>query len=169
MKPNNLLQNYKDIPDSLPITIKRILRKEDGQKKFDIKINQVKKSIKNGLTITQAISKVFNVSIMTAFNWQRHAESEMEKGKTDTPLLRLFNASYHAEGILLEKLTCKRLDKIFEEDNETLLRDAIKDYGKLPDKKEVDVNFKPKDTFKVLLSAKTDDDSDESKNERERL
>ena len=163
MKSNNLLQNYKDIPDSLPTTIKRILLKEKGQEKFDIKINQVKRSIENGLNITQAISKVFNISIMTAFNWQKIAESEMEKGKTDTPLLRIFKASFQSEGLLLEKLTSKRLDKIFSEDNETLLRDAIKDYGRLPDKKEVDVNVKPKDTFKVLLSAKTDNDNNDDK------
>ncbi len=44
MKRENRLKNFNDIPESMPHTIDRILTQNGGQRKFDERVEKVKKS-----------------------------------------------------------------------------------------------------------------------------
>ena len=161
MKPDNLLINYEDVPEKLPMTIKRILSEPNGTRTFNTKLKNLKKAIDDGLTTLQAVCLIFEITESTAIIWRQTAVKELEKGKTSTPLIHIFSAGSKSEYELLRKLKRKRLDKIMDEDNETLLRDAIKSYETINTKNELEINTPEDKELKILVSKKIEDNDDE--------
>ncbi len=140
MKRENLLKNFKDIPELFPSTIKQILRGENGQRDFDVKVERVRRATKDGLTTTEAVALAFGVTILTVKKWKKAVEKEMLDGKTDTPLLAIFTAGIKSELELYNKVARIRTRKILEEEDHGFIRDYMKEYRGEKSKHEVELS-----------------------------
>lgn len=156
MSAEKTLANFNDIPESFPRMFKQILEEENGQELFDKKIAQVKKAVKDGLTTNQAIALVFKISPSTVRRWEQAAITEWNDGKTDTPLIAVFSAGISEEYDLVRNLKKKRLDIIEEENDTSLLKDAIKPYDKSETRNGMEISS-PNDTdLNIIIGKMTD-------------
>lgn len=140
MKSENLLKNFNDIPLHFPLIIKQILKGENGQRDFNRKIEKIKKGAEDGLRPTEAIMWGFGIPKVTAKTWKKWGLEELETNRTDTPLTKILLAASKTDIEYTHRLRQKRTEKIFEEDNEQMLREALKERNDTPEKKEIELS-----------------------------
>lgn len=106
--------HFKDEPESVP----QIFLRDKGS--YEKLISQVEKDVKIGLKVVDAIRLNAGISLQLAYKWQRDFFQELQDGKTDTPLIRLFVPALRADADIYRKIMTLALNKAEEGDVSTI-------------------------------------------------
>ena len=106
--------DFKDVPESVPQIFHRY------QKSYVELIDKVKEDVKIGVKLKDAIRLNAGVTPQIVNKWARDFTKEIEDGKTDTPLIRLFMAGIKSDAELYRKVMKMAMDKAEDGDAETI-------------------------------------------------
>ncbi len=108
---------YYDFADE-PELVPAIFHSKQGF--YERIIKKVKEDVALGVKVDDAIRLNAGVSRQTIWRWKKHFIKELEDGKTDTPLIRLFGDAYRTDAELYRKIMGMAMDKAEEGDAETI-------------------------------------------------
>ena len=106
--------DFKDEPESVP----QIFHRE--YKSYIELIKNVKEDVRIGVKLKDAIRLNAGVTPQIVNKWARDFTKEVEEGKTDTPLIRLFMAGIKSDAKLYRKVMKMAMQKAEDGDAETI-------------------------------------------------
>ena len=109
--------DYYDFEDE-PLFVPRIFHAK--QKGYENLIKNVKEDVRNGVKILDAIRLNAGVWNTTVSKWRKEFINELEAGKTDTPLIRLFSPAIKSDAKLYREVMGLALDKARDGDASTI-------------------------------------------------
>ena len=153
---------FKDEPEMIPQYF------HSHYKSYEDLILQVKKDVEVGVKLDDAIRLNASVSVQLVRAWRNAFLKEIEDGKTDTPLIRLFTAGLKADAALYRKVMKMAMDKAEQGDVSTIQYLAKHRLGyNSKNKQEVELSSKEdapvKFVFTDMVPVDTDDESDDDK------
>lgn len=105
---------FEDEPELVPYLF------HSKRHKYTNLIERVKNDVAIGVKLEDAIRLNAGVSNMMVYNWKKAFLKELEDGKTDTPLIRLFRAGLRSDAQLYRKVMKMAMDKAEEGDASTI-------------------------------------------------
>ena len=105
---------FKDEPESVPQMFHR------KRHAYTNLIEQVKEDVKVGVSLKDAIRLNAGVTGQIVWKWSKDFTKEIEDGKTDTPLIRLFMAGIKSDAALYRKVMSMAMKKAEDGDAETI-------------------------------------------------
>lgn len=105
---------FKDEPESVPQIFHR------AQRSYVDLIENVKEDVMIGVKLKDAIRLNAGVTPQLVNKWARDFTKELEDGKTDTPLIRLFMSGIKSDAKLYRKVMKMAMDKAEGGDGETI-------------------------------------------------
>lgn len=151
---------FKDEPESVP----QIFIRDKGT--YEKLIEDVVKDVKAGVKLIDALRFNAGVSKVMAYKWRNDFFKELDEGKTDTPLIRLFSAALKSDATLHRKVMSMVMDKAEDGDTTAIIylakhrlgyNSATKQEVELSSKEEAPVKFVFAD-MKPLDAEKEEDD-----------
>lgn len=106
--------DFEDEPSFVPRTFYA------KQKGYENLIENVKNDVRNGVKINDAIRLNAGVWNTTVSKWKKEFIKEVEDGKVDTPLIRLFKPALKSDAKLYREVMKLTLDKAREGDASTI-------------------------------------------------
>ena len=107
-------QNFQDEPELVPAVFHSV----NG--KYEKLIEQVQEDVELGVKVDDAVRLNAGISKHTVYRWKKAFFQELEDGKTDTPLIRLFAPAYQSDAKIYRKVMKMAIDKAEEGDASTI-------------------------------------------------
>lgn len=147
--------DFKDEPETIPATFHR------KQKGYENLIENVRKDVKVGVKLIDAIRLNAQVTREMANGWKRAFVKEIEDGKTDTPLIRLFTVGLKSDAALYRKVMGLVMERAEEGDTTATLYLAKHRLGyNSTTKQEVELSSKEDAPIKFEFVDMTPTDAD---------
>ena len=102
--------NFEDDPEMIPQYFIA------GRGNYQDLLKDVKEDVRVGVRLTDSIALNCAVGRQQVYMWKRAFLKEIEDGKKDTPLIRLFNVGLKTEAKLYRKVMQMMMDKAEEGD-----------------------------------------------------
>lgn len=138
--------DFKDEPERVPHYFYKYY------KSYENLLENVKNDVRKGMRVKSAIIKNASISKHTAGYWYRDCVKELEDGKTDTPLIRLFVQA----GVGDAEFESRVLDvanRLMDEGDSSMVQFLMKTRlgYKSTSKKEVEMSTKEDTTFNINI------------------
>ena len=108
---------YYDFADEAELVPATFHAKEKAYEKL---IDRVAKDVAMGVKIDDAIRLNAGLNRNTVWKWKKAVVKEIEDGKTDTPLIRLFAPAFKADATIHRKVMSMAMKKAEEGDASTI-------------------------------------------------
>ena len=147
--------DFKDEPEKVPnLFIKKY-------KSYEKLIENVGNDVRRGVKLLDAIRLNAGITNMAVNQWKNAFIKEMEDGKTDTPLIRLFSTGLKSDAVLYRKIMGLVVDKAEEGDTNAMIYLAKHRLGYNSTKKqEVELSTKDDFSFNINITESENNDGD---------
>ena len=147
---------FKDEPESVPQIF------HHHQNSYTNLVKQVKEDVAVGVKLIDAIRLNAGVTTQLAYKWQRDFIKEVDDGKTDTPLIRLFTTGLKSDAKLYRKVMTMTMKKAEEGDASTIQYLAKHRLGyNSQNKQEIELSSKDEAPIKFVFTDMTPVDKEE--------
>lgn len=146
---------FKDKPEIVPICFYK------SYKSYEHILKNVKKDVKKGMRVRSAVIKNARISKYSYYRWLNAAKKEIADGKTDTPLIHLFETAATADACLEEDIVGMGMDIARNGDGsmvQFLLKNRLEFKG--TSKKEVEVSTQDNSPIKFEIVNMTPTETD---------
>ena len=146
---------FEDEPERVPTIF------FSKQKSYEKLLENVKNDVRTGVELIDAIRLNACVTRAAALQWRAAFVKEIEEGKTDTPLIRLFTNGLKGDAMLYRKVMGLVVSKAEEGNTDAMIYLAKHRLGYNSTKKqEVELSTKDDFSFNINIIDSKDNDGD---------